>query len=88
MIKKSKQIKIFVLEKHKKTNSYLIERKYKKTLVIEYIVCTNYDFNSNTYEKGVIYNDIEKGYHAFTSLVCDSERYYELALGKNLANNN
>lgn len=62
-----KTIKRKVLEK--KNDIYLIERFYKKINLIEYIICSNYHFGSNTFLTGIQVYDLPTAYRFFNEYV-------------------
>lgn len=55
--------------RQKKDNKFLIERYYKEIELIEYIVCLDYDFNSNTYNRGIKVYSLPKAYDIFNNYV-------------------
>lgn len=61
-----------------KDNKFLIERYYKEEHLSEFIVCENYDFESNTYEKGIKCSKLVNAYANYNYLINDYEYFNKL----------
>lgn len=63
--------KIFFKDSYIIEVKYLIERFYKKSNFSEYLVCSDYDFKSNTFRQGFFVFDIQTAYKVFNDYVKD-----------------
>jgi len=50
-------------------NIYLIERYYKQLDHVEYLVCSNYNFKSNTYSTGIKIISLPMAYDIYNKYV-------------------
>lgn len=75
-------MKVKILEQFNKI--FLIERYYKKLDHVEYIVCSNYDFKSNTYSTGMKVLSLPQAYDVFNDYVNTGS----LGKGEDLENGN
>lgn len=66
-------IRVKTLEK--KDNKFLIERYYKEEQISEFIVCENYDFDSNTYQNGIRSTKLVDAYLDYNKLINDYDYY-------------
>ena len=54
-------------------NKFLIKRLYKKSSFEEFIVCSDYDFSSNTYNVGKCVFDVVLAYQLFNNFVSSNQ---------------
>lgn len=59
-------------------NKFLIERYFKSEQTVDYVVCENYDRETNTYEKGIISLKLQDALLDFNNLVHDYDYYCRL----------
>lgn len=65
------KIKVIV----QKDNKILIERYFKEDQLIDYIVCEDYEFESNTYKNGILHFKLQEALKDFNLLVNDYDLY-------------
>jgi len=66
-VKRKSLLKIEVIDNV--IEKYLIMRSYKNTSYNDFIVCSNYDFDSNTFPIGKVIDNIVQAYQVFNNYV-------------------
>lgn len=65
-------MKVKVLENFNK-NKYLIERYYRELKLSEFVVCENYNFKANVFERGIIVFSLPDAYRIFNNFCIHDE---------------
>jgi len=69
-------LKVRILQQ--KENNFLVERYFKDDQTTDYVVCQNYDIETNTYEKGIISKKLQDALTDFNYLVNEPNFYMKM----------